>query len=305
MTTLQQWEEAQANPEVVHNRNFETLSAAGIFAKKQSVTTALTWGYYGGLYNGNTVADGTVTLTDASDNYVVVLRSTGVVSTSTSSTNSLDTLYCKLYKVTCAGGVVTAVVDQRFDANGLLLSSGGGGGGGGSTQGRHAIYIAAGSMQPSIVAGPSRGFVVTAANQPDVYSLDFDQTTQEFAQFSIVMPKKWNLGTVTFIPHWTHTSGGTTYGVVWGLQAVAFSDGDNLAAAFGTAQTSTDTGGTNNNFYSGPESSVITVSGSPAAQDLVVFRVYRDPASGSDTLDLDARLHGITVFITTNADTDT
>ena len=125
MTTLQQWEEAQANPEVVHNRNFETLSAAGIFAKKQSVTTALTWGYYGGLYNGNTVADGTVTLTDASDNYVVVLRSTGVVSTSTSSTNSTNPLYAKLYKLTCAGGAVTATVDQRVDANGLLFSAGG------------------------------------------------------------------------------------------------------------------------------------------------------------------------------------
>lgn len=121
---LQQLSASQANPEAIINENFDSLFAAAIFSKRPAATTGLTWGYYGGLYNGNTISDGTVTLTNASDNYVVVLRSTGVVSTSTTSTNSTDPLYAKLYKVTCAGGVVTAVVDQRFDANGLFFSGG-------------------------------------------------------------------------------------------------------------------------------------------------------------------------------------
>lgn len=126
MTILQQMAEGQNNAHVVFNEVGESLSAAGIFSKRHDATSGLTWGYYGGLYNGNTISDGTVTLTNTSDNYVVVLRSTGVVSTSTSNTNSLDTLYAKLYKVTCAGGVVTAVIDQRFDANGLLFNAGSG-----------------------------------------------------------------------------------------------------------------------------------------------------------------------------------
>ena len=120
--SLQQLSASQANPEVIINENFDSLFASGIFSKRPAVTTGLTWGYHGGLYNGNTISDGTVTLTNTSDNYVVVLRSTGVVSTSTTSTNSLDPLYAKLYKLTCAGGVVTVTVDQRFDANGLLFN---------------------------------------------------------------------------------------------------------------------------------------------------------------------------------------
>jgi len=120
MTTLQQLSASQVSPEVPINEINETLSAAGIFGKRHPVTTGLTWGYYGGFYNGNTIADGTVTLTNSATNYVVVRRSTGVVSVSTSSANSLSSLYAKLYKVTCAGGIVTAVVDQRWDDNGLF-----------------------------------------------------------------------------------------------------------------------------------------------------------------------------------------
>lgn len=126
MTTLQTVTAEQANKETQYGENFVTLSAGGIFGLNPTPPHGgLTWGYYGGLYNSNTVADGTVALTNTSDNYVVVLRSTGVVSTSTSSANSVNPLYAKLYKVTCAAGVVSAVVDQRWDANGLMLSGGG------------------------------------------------------------------------------------------------------------------------------------------------------------------------------------
>lgn len=125
MTTLQTVTASQANKETPFGENFESLSAGAIFSKRQPACSGLTWGFYGGLYNGNTIADGTVTLTNAADNYVVVLRSTGVVSTSTSSANSLNSLYAKLYKVTTAGGLATTVVDQRWDANGLLFNTSG------------------------------------------------------------------------------------------------------------------------------------------------------------------------------------
>lgn len=188
-------------------------------------------------------------------------------------------------------------------ANGQALA--GGGGGGGSTQGKHAIYIAAGSMRPSLTGGcQSLTAITSASNQPDIVTLDFDTTTQEFAQFGFVMPKKWSEGTVTFKPHWSHASTTTNFGVVWQLQGVAVSDGDAIGTSFGTAQTSTDTGGTTNTLYTGPESSAITIAGTPAAEDMVFFRVARVPADGSDNLQIDARLHGITLYITTDADTD-
>jgi hypothetical protein len=181
----------------------------------------------------------------------------------------------------------------------------GAGGGGGSTQGKHAIYVAAGSIRPSVSGGcAALAAIASAANQPDIMTLDFDSTTQEFAQFALVMPKSWNEGTVTYRPIWSHPAAATNFGVVWQLQGVAVSDDDAIAVAYGTAQTSTDTGGTTNDLYVGPESSAITIAGTPAAEDMVFFRVGRDPANGSDTLAVDARLHGIVLYITTDADTD-
>lgn len=177
--------------------------------------------------------------------------------------------------------------------------------GGGSTQGKHAIYIAAGSMRPSVTGGcEALTAIASAANQPDIVGLNFDATAQEFAQFSLVMPKKWDEGTVTFIPHWSHAATTVNFGVVWGLQGVAVSNDDAIAVAYGTEQTSTDTGGTTNDYYAGPESAAITIAGTPQPEDMVFFRVNRVATHGSDTLAIDARLHGITLYVTTNADTD-
>jgi len=174
-----------------------------------------------------------------------------------------------------------------------------------ATQGRHSIPILAGSMRPSVTGGCSTlATLASAANQPDIQTLDFDTTTQEYAQFSIPMPKSWNEGTVTFKPIWSHAATTTNFGVVWDLQAVAVSDDDAIAVAFGTAQTSTDTGGTTDDAYIGPESSTITVAGTPAAEDLVFFRISRVTGNGSDTLAIDARLHGIVLYITTDAEND-
>jgi hypothetical protein len=176
---------------------------------------------------------------------------------------------------------------------------------GSSTQGRHAVYIPAGGMSPSTTGGcAALATIASAANQPDIQTLDFDTTTQEYAQFAFRMPKSWNEGTLTFAPVWSHAATTTNFGVVWDLQAVAVSDDDPIAVAFGTAQTSTDTGGTTNDVYIGPESSAITVAGTPAAEDVVFFRLSRVTGNGSDTMAIDARLHGITVYMTTHADTD-
>jgi hypothetical protein len=172
--------------------------------------------------------------------------------------------------------------------------------------GKQAIYIAAGSMTPSASGGcAALATIASAASQPDLTTLDFDKTTQEYAQFSFAAPSSWNESTVTFVPHWSHATGGTAYGVVWDLQAVAISDTDNITANFGTAQTSTDTGGTANKLYIGPESAAITIGGTPAEKDHLFFRLSRVTGNGSDTMDLDARLHGITLYITTNALVDT
>lgn len=174
-----------------------------------------------------------------------------------------------------------------------------------SPAGRHAIPIVAGSMRPSVTGGcaPLVG-IASAANQPDIVTLDFDATTQEYAQFSVPMPKSWDEGTITFAPIWSHAATTTNFGVVWDLQAIALSNDDAIAQAFGTAQTSTDTGGTTNDVYVGPESSAITIAGTPAAEDVVFFRLSRVTGNGSDTMAIDARLHGVVLYVNTNAGND-
>jgi hypothetical protein len=179
------------------------------------------------------------------------------------------------------------------------------GGGSGGSAGRHSIPIMAGAMTPSVVSGcAALATIASASNQPDIQTLNFDASAIEYAQFAIPMPKSWNEGTVTFVPIWSHAATTTNFDVIWGLQAVAVSNDDPIPAAYGTAQSSTDTGGTTDDLYRGPESSAITVAGTPAAEDVVFFRIYRNATDGADTLAIDARLHGIVLYITTDAEND-
>jgi len=169
--------------------------------------------------------------------------------------------------------------------------------------GKHAVPISAGAMAPSVTGGcAALAGIASSANHPDIVSLDFDATTNEYAQFSIDMPKSWNEGTVTARFRFSHASGSGD--VIWGLQGVAVSDGDDIDQAFGTAQEVTKTSSAAGKLRITSETSAITIGGSPAAGDRVYFRVYRNAASGSDTLAVDARLHGVDLFITTDAGND-
>jgi len=262
-------------------------AATGNFVHITGTTTITAFGTVAAGARRLVVFDGALTLTHHATSLILP---TGVNIT----TAAGDTAVC----ISEGSGNWRVASYQRKD--GTALS-----GAGGSTQGKQAIYIAAGSMRPSTTGGcAALATVGGAANQPDKVTLDFDPTTQEYAQFSIVMPKKWDEGTITFIPQWSHGATATNFGVVWNLQGVACSNDDTIAVNFGTAQTSTDTGGTTDDIYMGPESSAITIAGTPAAEDMVFFRLSRVTGDGSDTMAVDARLHGITVYVTTNADTD-
>lgn len=168
--------------------------------------------------------------------------------------------------------------------------------------GKKAIPIPASAMVANTTNGPSSGTNETTTNKVMYRTLDFDTTTQEGAQFLIPMPSSWDEGTVTFQPCWTAASG--SGGVVFELRAVALSNDDALDTAFGTGQTSTDTLIAAGDVHWGPESSAITIAGTPAANDLVIFQIRRNVSDGSDTLGVDAKLIAIRLFITTNASID-
>jgi hypothetical protein len=169
-------------------------------------------------------------------------------------------------------------------------------------QGLDTIWVPAVAMYGRITNGATAGVLESTTNKVISRSLDFDQTTQEFAQFAVQFPKSWNEGTVTFAPVWSAAAG--SGGVVWALQAVALSDDDALDTAFGTEQTSTDTLIATGDVHVGPTSAAITIAGSPAAGDWVAFQIKRNVSDGSDTLSGDARLLGVRIFFTTAAAND-
>lgn len=168
--------------------------------------------------------------------------------------------------------------------------------------GKHTIWIPAVAMTPRVTNGPSLGVTELATNDVMLSTLDFDTTTEEGAGFWIAMPKSWDESTVTFKPLWTAASG--SGGVVWGLAGYSFSDDDAMDQAVSGQQTSTDTLLTANDMHIGPESSAITIGGTPAEGDAVYFEITREVANGSDTIGADAKLIGIHLYITTNAITD-
>jgi hypothetical protein len=303
--SMQQLAQSDTQPWVKVNENLAALFAVGLYGRRVEGGSGLTFAFYGGTFKDGAIADGTVTLTTNATNYVVAHLTTGTVTASTATTNWNDTAtYGRAHKVTVnASNVVTASLDYRFDQYGVIIALAGAAGG--STQGKHSIPIMAPAMLPSATGGcAALATLATSANHPDLQSLDFDSTTAEYAQFSIAMPKSWNEGTVTASFIWAHPATATNFGVRWGLQAVAVSDDDTIDVAYGTAQEVTDTGGTTSDLYRSAETSAITIAGTPAAEDTVYFRVYRDPANGGDTLAVDAKLLGVVVHITTHADTD-
>lgn len=170
--------------------------------------------------------------------------------------------------------------------------------------GRHMIPVPASAMTPRPTNGPSYGIGETSTNKVVRRTLDFDANTIEYAQFIIPMPKSWDEGQATFVPIWSHASTSTNFKVSWGLRALGLTDDEAMDSAFGTGQFSNDTGGTTDDLYRGPESAGITVA-SVAERDCVIFELYRkaDDAT-NDTLAIDARLHGIELYINTNAGTD-
>ena len=170
--------------------------------------------------------------------------------------------------------------------------------------GKETMWVPASAMYGATTNPADAQQVETTATRPDMKVLDFDKDTDEFAQFSVAMPKSWNEGTLTYQVYWT--PGSTNTGdCIFGLQAVACGDSDTIDVAYGTAVEVTDAGiGTVEDQQISSESGAVTVAGSPAAGELTYFQLFRNANDGSDTFTADARVLGVKIFFTTDAAND-
>ena len=171
--------------------------------------------------------------------------------------------------------------------------------------GKQTIWVPANAMTPTASNGCAAvATVETTSGRPDLYVLDFDDGSDEHAQFTVAFPKSWNLGTITFQVFWTSTATDTD-GVSWALQGVGMADNETLDVAYGTAVVVDDAcQSAAEELYVTAESSAVTIAGTPADDDLTYFRIFRDVSDANDTAAEDARLIGVKIFYTTDAAND-
>ena len=110
--------QGQAGKEITVNALADAASPAMLYGRRQSASSGLTWGFYGGAADlagtPTLIANGSLTLTASATNYIVALKSTGVVSASTATTNWNSVLYWRLYSVVTGASTVTSYLDYRM-----------------------------------------------------------------------------------------------------------------------------------------------------------------------------------------------
>ena len=170
--------------------------------------------------------------------------------------------------------------------------------------GKETMWVPSSAMYATTTNPATAAQVETTALRPDMKVFDFADGADDFVQFSVAMPKSWNLGTITYQVFWTPSTTNTG-NCIFGLQGVACGDSDTIDVAFGTAVNVTDAGiGTVEDQQVSAESSAVTIAGSPADDQQTYFQLYRDANAGGDTFTGVARVLGIKIFYTTDAAND-
>ena len=175
-----------------------------------------------------------------------------------------------------------------------------------TTVGVQDMWIPAAAMRPTATNGCAAiTDIETTATRPDLQVLDFDASTQEYAQFSVAMPKSWNGSTITAAFYWTTTATDTD-ACLWAIQGLTVGDDETIDQVYGTAVVVTDNviSGAEELLISGATTAVTLAGGTPAAGHLAFFQVYRDADDGSDNMAEDARLVGVMIHYTTDAAND-
>ncbi|MBP8788275.1 MAG: hypothetical protein KBH41_12565 [Azonexus sp.] len=101
------------------NALYDAASLATLYGRRASTSSGTNFGYYGGNVTKSdgtqtTIANGSLSLTPSSPNYIVAQKSDGAVSASIATTNWNDTAnYWRLYSVVVGSATVTSYTDER------------------------------------------------------------------------------------------------------------------------------------------------------------------------------------------------
>jgi len=199
-------------------------NSQGFIGGRDDTSSLLNWKYLGGRINGINVANGNVTLTVSTTNYVVMKKSDGVVSVSTTTTNWDDSgNYWRLYSVVTDGTTWTSYNDERSSNFGLF--------GVGSPAGLSNPMTDEGDIIVGSTGGtPARLAISTTAGEV----LTSDGTTAEWAPPRVLQNSQSSAYTLVLADagkHLLHPSADTT-ARIWTIPANA-----SVAFPIGTAVT--------------------------------------------------------------------
>jgi hypothetical protein len=158
MTFPQTISAGQANKETPLQEDLRSLAGASVYGRRDAGTSGLTFAWQGGVWSTFTRSDGAQLLGASTTTYMVVLKSTGVESFSTSTTNWNDTTnYGKAYRLVTSASGITTIEDARFWIGGILAGGSSGGSGtvtasGGSLT-SNAVVLGAGTTDTKVVVG--------------------------------------------------------------------------------------------------------------------------------------------------------
>jgi len=171
--------------------------------------------------------------------------------------------------------------------------------------GEETVYIPAGSMRPETGAAPGAAIDLDFGTIVHL-GIPFDKDTDEFLNFSLEMPKRYDAGSLYLACIWTTAAGeGGAGGVVWQAEGNKLDDGGAMGtdpgSGGGTVTDAWQADGDRHRtswFEVTPEGSV--------SDDIVMveIRIGRDANNGSDTLGCDAYLVGVAYRWTSDAETD-
>ena len=157
------------------------------------------------------------------------------------------------------------------------------------------IWIAAGSFAPRATNGATAKTEEYTTNDINLDQYLFDSATEEGVQVQISMPDMWDKGTILAKVYWDAVTGASAADKVsWGIRGGALSNDEAIDTALGTQKVVDDVMIAVGDLHITPVSTAITISGTPALNDMIVLQVVRNVA-GNDDMTEDAKFLGLKI----------
>lgn len=169
-----------------------------------------------------------------------------------------------------------------------------------AVSGRQELTIEAPYLAPTV----SSGCTSVTTYQTTTTFVNYDiiglsSSTTQYFTFNGSLPSSWDGSTVTYQVVWISTAGGAVNSsTTFCLQGLSLADSELVDQAYGTAVCVSDTFQSTGSFHLTPMSAALTIGGTPAAGDSILWRGYRNVDAADDHMAQPAGIARIRLFYT-------